>query len=141
MQALDLASRMQNLKKVHDTQVTSEDKTPTPLWVLLYIYTYATNECYPQYYEGARELIKYLSPIYIPPISHSKIKLPRAVVGYEITELATILASSPAIENSVTNSVTESITNHLKEVRHIERAIVHTSLHMSDIIDSYRRLK
>ena len=86
-----LTERMSALKEVHDKDVTSDDKTPTPLWVLLYIYNTCNHECYTDYMEGAKILVNYLSPIEMPVLPLTSTPLPRILINYELTELAQLL--------------------------------------------------
>ena len=115
----DLAFRMQALKDTHDTQVTSEDKTPTPLWVFLYIYNSANSECYINYMDGAEKLVRYLSPIEMPVLPLTSLPLPRIVLGYELTALAQLLSPTLTISN-----INESLT----AVRVAELAIIQETL-------------
>ncbi len=68
-------------------------QTPTPLWVVLYIYTTATRECYMNYMEGLIELVSYLSPIELPTTTNVK-QAPQALCSYETQELAKHLGTT-----------------------------------------------
>ena len=114
-----LEERMSLLKEKHDTQVTSDDTSPTPLATLLYIYNHARYDCYIDYMEGAKALIKYLSPIEMPNTFPKYFPVPSLLLNYELTELAKLL--SPPL---TTNNIEES----LLATRLAERAIIEESL-------------
>ena len=73
LEGITLSDRLASLKDAHDTTVTSKDRTPTPLWVFLYIHTKATNESYRDYLAGAKRLINYLRPLEIPTYKDFKV--------------------------------------------------------------------
>jgi len=80
-----------------------EDKTATPLWVFLYIYTKASRECYISYNHGARVLYSYLTdkgaiPLdyqtgRYPEIDNTEFKVPELMRGYASSELSKILTA------------------------------------------------
>lgn len=73
--------------------------TPTPLWVLLYIYSKARKECYVMYLDGAEAVFNWLTndrkvPLEIPPIPEDY-RLPDLLgCNYEARELAKIIVGS-----------------------------------------------
>lgn len=88
--------RLAQLKALYDTTTVSDNKTPTPLWVYLYIYTRASGICYMNYMEGAKLLYKYLSPIELPidkfaAIEDEHCPVPTLLSGYDSWELAKII--------------------------------------------------
>ncbi len=87
---------------------------PTPLATYLYIYSYASLECYINYMEGAIALAKYLAPI---DIQAGNFAVPDILASYELMELASILKphtvdhyliTTPQIENAIYEHLTQS---------------------------------
>lgn len=120
MSSLNLSERLASIKELHNTSMTSDDKTPTPLYIFLLLYTRTNHISYIDYMEGAKALYKYLSPISypdIPAIYDKNCPVPRLLRGYESLELAKILA--PRIPH-------ESLESHLSRLAEADRAILFT---------------
>ena len=73
-----------------------QQTNPTPLTTLLWLYENARYaDVYCNYMEGFRLLVKWLSPIEIPPFKGSY-KIPRLHGSYELNAIAEILNIHPA---------------------------------------------
>lgn len=90
MTASLITERLARLKESSNKSMTSEDRTPTPLWAFIKIYEKASHTCYINYMEGAKLLAKYLAPIETPELDESYI-VPDLLSSYETQELAKIL--------------------------------------------------
>ena len=92
MSASALQERMAALRERSNTSVTSDDKTPTPLWTYLYIYAQAQRECYTPYMGGAKALLKYLEPLSFPniPDIEKNYRVNGLLNCYELEELAKV---------------------------------------------------
>lgn len=97
---MTLAERLAQLRESTNTSMVSNNLSPTSLSTYLAIYNKAKNEgdCYINYMEGAKILYKYLSPIEIPVIPDNLLPtyIPRLFHGYEVQQLAMILAPREA---------------------------------------------
>lgn len=112
------------LKAAVNTSVLSKDRTPTPLATFLLIYTKANDECYVDYMEGAKRLIKYLAPIEIDDY-YSDAKIPGLLSGYESYELAKLL--TPMVSG-------ENIEEYLPRLNRTSRAIMLTMLDLLPLL-------
>ena len=81
------------------TTVTVDSKIkPFPFKILMLMYTKARYECRCDYFDGFRQLVKWLEPIEIPVIPISRLwLLPAYFENWDITELAGILKVSPTV--------------------------------------------
>ncbi|PHQ81753.1 MAG: hypothetical protein COB66_01390 [Coxiella sp. (in: Bacteria)] len=103
-------------EKLNTSPLSTEDHSrhPTPLATFLLIYTKAEKECYIDYMEGARRLVKFLSPISIPCYPESY-RVPALLSGYSTYEVAKILLPG--------NPAVEGIQSYLTRLEVVERAI------------------
>ena len=88
--ALAMANNINRIK-----QSLAAKRATTPLWVFLYLYEQANEECYPSYMAGAKSLYRYLSPIEIPDTY--ELRRPKALnslCSYETQELEKITGFS-----------------------------------------------
>lgn len=88
-------ARMAAIIESSNTSAVSESKEPTPLWIFLYLYEKAPNDCYVGYMGGAKALAKFLAPIAIP--QDLEFRAPNLLYSYETQELAKVLGTTQDI--------------------------------------------
>ena len=121
--SIDLSERMSKLKEENNISSTSDDKTPTPLWVFLYICEKSDRAYYTEYMAGAKALAKYLAPIEIHPMPQKS--PPDMLRSYETQELARIISpASKAPEDFKRYYEVYAIILHTLMDMHYEREII-----------------
>ena len=124
----DLTARLAALKVANTTEVRSEVKTPTPLWVFLYIHVKANNVSYAGYLLGARKLSSYLAPLEIPSYPNFSVAdiVPDLLRTFEMTKLAEFLVPPAPMSNE-----------YLRKIRVMERAILDTMI--EEVLPRFRK--
>jgi len=87
-----------------------QSRLPTSLATFLYIYNYASHDCYINFMEGAKALAKYLAPIKVVGID---ITIPDILMSYDLQQIAIVLkphTTIPLSTNQIENAIYEYLT-------------------------------
>lgn len=101
---------LHNLSPLQELKISRQ---PTPLWVLLYLYSKAEHDCYIDYMAGARDLLYYLTangtvPLDLqeelyPEINDPEFKVPGLLLSYPSDRLSGMISdiSNPRVGSNM----------------------------------------
>lgn len=113
---ISVADRLDKLREIHDTTITSSDRSATPLWIFLKFLAIRDKSCLSPNvdFEFAQILYEYLSPIELPVLTpiQERTEFPIFMGWGQIHGLAVMIANCSRIDSV--------------KIDYTKRAILHT---------------